>query len=47
MIFKLRTGSEGTSLVVHPNPAVMRPAVMPDSVVVEGSVDAQKCLRMD
>jgi hypothetical protein len=34
VIFKLRTGSEGTSLPVHPNPAVMRPAVMSNFVVV-------------
>ena len=34
LIFKLRTGSESTSLPVLTNPAEMRPAVMSKSVVV-------------
>ena len=41
LIFKFRTGSEGISLPVHPNPAVMRPTVMSESVVV-ADVGAQE-----
>jgi hypothetical protein len=33
LIFRLRTSSEGKSLPVLTNPAVMRPAVMSNSVV--------------
>jgi hypothetical protein len=34
LIFKLRTGNKGTSLLVHSNPAVMRLVVMFRSIVV-------------